>query len=256
MKHAALLCLALNVGCTYSVVVGETPGAAGATGAAGGPTSDSGAANGCPANDWTNGTLCEPRFSLLCDNSQLVIVEDASASENAAAHDLAQALATACPTPPSVRVTNQADTTVLESGSGRPITGPGIALIMIGSPERQVGVAYLQQHAAAMIGKVDGAGYYLTSPEGKSAGALNPASNNQDLTGVQTLLEPKSQSVVLSIFGQREAGSVAGVQDFVKRLPTLIVSLTWWYTLNWVDTNGDLMPEPTDDLLVGTTSGT
>ena len=253
MRRPLLLCLALNVGCTYSVLVGESPGVAGGAGT---PQTDSGAASACPAAYWTNGILCEPRFSLLCANTQLIIVEDSSASENAAAHDLAQALAMACPTPPSVRATTQADTAVLEAGSGRPVSGPGAVLLLVGGPERQAGLAYLQQHAASAIGKVDGAGYYLTSPEGRAAGGLNPVGNDRDLIAIQTLREPVSQSVVLSIFGQREAGSVAGVLAFEVDLGALTASRTWWFTLNWQDSNGDLTPDAADQLLIGTRSGT
>jgi hypothetical protein len=253
MKETWLLCVALSLGCSYSVVVGETPELA--TNA---DDADAGAstAGACLPSDWTNGSLCEPRFSTLCDLSQLIVVEDSSAQENASARELARVLAASCPSSPGVSMTDQADATVFEANSGRPISGPEVLLILVGGPERQVGLSFLQQHAAAMVGKVDGTGYYLTSPEGGAAGGLNPVSGDRDLAAIQTLREPASKSVVLSIFGQREAGSVAGVHAFITDLPALIASPTWWFTLSWRDSNGDLAPDPGDQFLTGTRSGT
>jgi hypothetical protein len=222
---------------------------------------------GDSASDAAASTLaCESAvFSHLCDNPKATIFFDPYPSDNTAAVEMGNALATTCGTtiesPPYSDAGLSADAGILDPDSGEPRTGIGNVCLIGGGSTGQVAVTYLDNGGLSDVelrGDNSDAGVFTlyftnrTNPAAPVDIASEPYSatlSNQDYFLLQLDVDPASGSLCLQAMGMSSQGTLAAGYYAANRLignGAYATSTKSWYVYEWTDANGNGTPDGPD----------
>jgi hypothetical protein len=233
-------------------------------------SADSGAdANevGDSASEAAASTLaCETAvFSHLCDNPKATIFFDPYPSDNTAAVEMGNALATTCGTtiesPPTGDAGLSADAGIFDLDSGEPRTGIGNICLIGGGSTGQAAVQYLDMGALSDVylwGQNNDAGVFTlyftnranpASPVDIASEPYTTTPPNQDYFLLQLDVDPASGSLCLQAMGMSSQGTLAAGYYAANNLignGAYATSTKSWYVYEWTDANGNSTPDGPD----------
>lgn len=207
-------------------------------------------ADGASATECTN--CLDTTVAGICSIGKVIIILDSDKNDSEGNRTPARAIGAAleaqCGITPVVTEAEQASLEALNLKSGRPVSGGGELLVIVGGPVFQNLAGYLEeQRIAPLYFFYDAAvsGYRRSAnDENVVTLPLGDDHDSHDFFIIQFMRDAASGSLVLNAQGLWLSGTVAAAYHVEHGiLPNLAAATKAWYAYEWTDMDGDKAPD-------------
>jgi len=184
-------------------------------------------------------------FARLCDFDAHVIIEDGIALDDDVGLSFSQAVATGCGKQITRRSVSQDDASMVDTGTGRPLTPTDELIVLGGGDGPHAVVRYLLQTDTPL--RWTGPPATITARATGRVIAQGTTSDTNDFVILQVVREPVGGTLSISGQGYSGEGTIAaGLYLEQTVAPQIGDQSAQWIVVEWTDTDGVAGASPDD----------
>lgn len=204
----------------------------------------------CTATQFCASAGCrDATIASVCDSARATFLKDGLNIDDAQDDVLSAGLVAGCATKPTVTSPKLTDAVTINPTTGQPVVGSGDMQVVVGGPFGQALIKYLDNAGVTPA--------YSTYDNMREqfrlrSGGTPPvdvagSTDGHDWVLIETVVDPKTGTLMFAVDGFQQQGTIAGVWYFVNTmLPSLSTYTKSYYIYEWTDGDGDKAPSSAD----------